>query len=101
MSAPERFVFVRDGFHVWAFMLTPLWLLAHRLWLAFIIYVVGYGLVGVAFAFLRVPANTQLLARPGHRIAGWLRGAQHLAMDIDTTPLEHTWLCGGRRYRNG
>ena len=34
-SAPERFVFVRDGVHVWAFLLAPLWLLAHRLWLAF------------------------------------------------------------------
>ena len=41
-SAPERFVFVRDGFHAWAFLLTPLWLLLHRLWLAFVIYVVGY-----------------------------------------------------------
>jgi hypothetical protein len=61
-SAPERFVFVRDGFHVWAFILAPLWLLAHRLWLAFIIYVVGYGLIGVAFVFLRVPASAQLLA---------------------------------------
>ena len=61
-SAPERFVFVRDGFHVWAFVLAPLWLLAHRLWLAFTIYAVGYGVLGVAFAFLRVPATAQLLA---------------------------------------
>jgi hypothetical protein len=62
MSAPEHFVFVRDGFQFWAFVLAPLWLLMHRLWLAFIIYVVGYGLLGVAFAFLRVPASAQLLA---------------------------------------
>ena len=55
-------MFVRDGFHIWAFILSPLWLLAHRLWLAFVIYVVGYGMVGVAFVFLRVPANAQLLA---------------------------------------
>jgi Protein of unknown function (DUF2628) len=61
-SAPERFVFVRDGFHVWAFILAPLWLLAHRLWLAFIIYVVGYGLLGGTLVFLRVPASAQLLA---------------------------------------
>ena len=40
-SAPERFVFVRDGFHFWAFVLAPLWLLLHRLWLAFAIYLVG------------------------------------------------------------
>ena len=61
-SAPERFVFVRDGFHFWAFILAPLWLLAHRLWLAFIIYVVGYGLLGGTLVFLRVPASAQLLA---------------------------------------
>jgi hypothetical protein len=55
-------VFVRDGFHVWAFLVAPLWLLAHRLWLAFVIYVVSYGLLGVAFAFLRISASAQLLA---------------------------------------
>jgi Protein of unknown function (DUF2628) len=60
-SAPERFVFVRDGFHAWAFLLTPLWLLLHRLWLAFVIYVVGYGLLGVGLALLRAPSSTQLL----------------------------------------
>jgi hypothetical protein len=37
---PERFVFVRDGFHLWAFLLTPLWLLWHRLWLVLVTYVV-------------------------------------------------------------
>ena len=30
---PERFVFVRDGFAFWAFVLGPLWMLRHRLWL--------------------------------------------------------------------
>ena len=33
---PERFVFVRDGFHFWAFLLAPLWLLWHRLWLVLV-----------------------------------------------------------------
>ena len=33
---PERFVFVRDGFSIWAFVLAPLWMLRHRLWLAFL-----------------------------------------------------------------
>jgi hypothetical protein len=41
---PERFVFVRDGFSFWAFLLTPLWMLRHRLWLVFI----GYVLVTIA-----------------------------------------------------
>jgi hypothetical protein len=37
---PERFVFVRDGFAFWAFVLAPLWMLRHRLWLVFIGYIV-------------------------------------------------------------
>jgi hypothetical protein len=42
---PERFVFVRDGFYFWAFLLTPLWLLWHRLWLVLLIYlIVMFGL---------------------------------------------------------
>ena len=52
---PERFVFVRDGFAFWAFLLTPLWMLRHRLWLVFIGYVlltvallVALGLIGMS-----------------------------------------------------
>ena len=60
-SAPERFRFVRDGFHFWAFLLAPLWLLLHRLWLALLIYVVGYGLLSAALVFLRVSSTVQLL----------------------------------------
>jgi Protein of unknown function (DUF2628) len=30
----DRFVFVRDGFHFWAMVLGPLWLIWKRLWLA-------------------------------------------------------------------
>ena len=35
---PTRFAFVRDGFSVWAFLFAPLWMLRHRLWLAFFGY---------------------------------------------------------------
>src|SRR3974390_1801277 len=38
---PERFVFVRDGFYVCAFLLTPLWLIWNRLWLVLLIYLVA------------------------------------------------------------
>jgi uncharacterized protein DUF2628 len=41
---PERFAFVRDGFSFWAFLFGPLWMLRHRMWLAFI----GYIVVAVA-----------------------------------------------------
>jgi len=36
----DRFVFVRDGFHFWAFVFGPLWLIWHRLWWALLAYVV-------------------------------------------------------------
>ncbi len=35
---PHRFVFVRDGFSWWAFLLTPFWMLRHCLWLVLAIY---------------------------------------------------------------
>src|SRR6516164_4107585 len=37
---PERFVFVRDRFSFWAFLVPPLWMLRHRLWLAFVLYLI-------------------------------------------------------------
>ena len=40
-SDPMRFVFVRDGFSFWAFLLGPLWFLRYRLWLALLGYVVA------------------------------------------------------------
>ena len=46
-SDPQRFVVVRDGFHFWAFLFGPLWLLFRRLWLVLLGYVVVNALVGV------------------------------------------------------
>ncbi len=39
--AADRFAFVRDGFHFWAMVFGPLWLLSHRLWLALLGWIVG------------------------------------------------------------
>src|SRR3569833_2984782 len=36
LRATDKFVFVRDGFHFWAMIFGPLWLLWNRLWLALI-----------------------------------------------------------------
>jgi hypothetical protein len=38
---PDRVRFVRDGFYFWAFLLGPLWMIWHRLWLVLLIYLVG------------------------------------------------------------
>lgn len=45
---PERFIFVRDGFYWWGFLLTPFWLLRHRLWLVLVLYVLVSVALGVA-----------------------------------------------------
>ncbi len=50
-SDPQRFVFVRDGFYVWAFLLAPAWLIVHRLWLVLAGYVTINAMIGgVLFA---------------------------------------------------
>jgi hypothetical protein len=61
-SSPDRFVFVRDGFYFWAFVLPPLWLLLHRLWLALTIYVGLTALLGVGLWLVGVSSTAQFLA---------------------------------------
>ena len=53
-AEPYRFVFVRDGFSWWAFLLTPLWMLRHRLWLALLIYLLVAAAVDVGLRALGV-----------------------------------------------
>jgi uncharacterized protein DUF2628 len=56
---PERFVFVCDGFSFWGFLLAPLWMLRHRLWWAF----VGYVIVILALSLgLRALGASAMLA---------------------------------------
>jgi hypothetical protein len=46
-----RFRFVRDGFHFWAFLLSPLWMLRHRLGIELIAYLLLLG--GAVFLLRR------------------------------------------------
>jgi hypothetical protein len=42
----DRFVFVRDGFYGWAFLLAPLWMIRRGLWLVLLFYlIVSLGLL--------------------------------------------------------
>jgi hypothetical protein len=75
---PYRFVFVRDGFSWWAFLLTPLWMLWHRLWLALTVYLLlaaavdaGLRVLG-ASAFLLIVAGVLISLLAGLE-AGSLR----------------------------
>lgn len=57
----DRFVFVRDGFHLWAMVFGPFWLLWHRLWLVLIGYlVVSFGL-GVLLTVLNAGSTARSL----------------------------------------
>jgi hypothetical protein len=69
LADAERFVFVHDGFYWWAFLLTPFWMLRHRLWLVLVIYLVVTaaldallrGLGGSAFLIALVGVLISLL----------------------------------------
>ena len=60
-SDPHRFVFVRDGFHGWAFLLAPVWLLAHRLWLVLLGYVIANALLGGVLYLAGAPDGLKFL----------------------------------------
>jgi hypothetical protein len=55
----DRFVFLRDGFHFWAMVFGPLWLLWHRLWLALLGYLVVGTALAVAMALLGAPSDAR------------------------------------------
>ena len=52
LAHTERFAFVRDGFSWPAFIFGPLWMLRHRLWLAFVVYLIVLFVVGLAARLL-------------------------------------------------
>jgi hypothetical protein len=60
--AADRFVFVRDGFHFWAFLLGPLWLAWHRLWLALIGYIAVMAGIEIALSQLHSGSGTRFIA---------------------------------------
>jgi hypothetical protein len=60
---PERFRFVRDGFHFWAFVAPALWLLFYRQWLALLIYLVVAG--GIVAGLVWLGAGTAALVGAG------------------------------------
>jgi hypothetical protein len=70
-SAADRVVFVRDGFHFWAFVFGPLWLAWHRLWLALLGYVAMMVGVAVTLWLLRAGAGTRFAVI---LLLAWLMG---------------------------
>jgi hypothetical protein len=54
LGATDKFVFVRDGFHFWAMIFGPLWLVWNRLWLATIGWIIAVIALDVVLAQLGV-----------------------------------------------
>jgi uncharacterized protein DUF2628 len=59
--AADRFVFVRDGFHVWAALAAVLWLAFNRLWLALLGYIVVMLAVTAGLWLLHVGSDVRLV----------------------------------------
>jgi hypothetical protein len=58
---PDRFVFVRDGFHFWAFVLSIVWLAWHRLWLALVGYIVLMVALEIAFSVMGIGSGARFV----------------------------------------
>ncbi len=60
-SEPERFVFVRDGFSFWAFLLGPLWMLRHRMWLVLLGYAAQIAALQGVLYVLNAPSTVRIV----------------------------------------
>lgn len=56
----ERFAFVRDGFHFWAFVLAPIWMVWHRLFVVLIGFLAATIVLEIALAFAGASDAAQL-----------------------------------------
>jgi hypothetical protein len=61
-ASPERFLFVRDGFHGWAFLFGPFWLIRYRLWLALVLYAIAIVALIAVLATLHASGSAQAFA---------------------------------------
>jgi hypothetical protein len=62
ITATDRFVFVRDGFHFWAAVLGVVWLAWHRLWLALLGWIVLMAAIDFAMVRLGMTGGTIVFA---------------------------------------
>jgi len=86
---PTRFAFIRDGFSFWAFLLGPLWMLWHRLWLVLI----GYLVLAAALQL----ALTKIGASGTARVVVGLLLA--ILVGLEAASLRR-WTLGRRRWKN-
>jgi hypothetical protein len=57
----DKFIFLRDGFHFWAMVFGPLWLIWHRLWLVLLGYLAVVAVIGISLTLLGAGGNARML----------------------------------------
>jgi Protein of unknown function (DUF2628) len=88
LDCAERLVFVKDGFSWLAALFTPLWMIAHRMWLGLLLYLVG--VLALVLALLRLDVSEE-----------WIRIATlalHLAIGFEAGSLQR-WTLERRGWR--
>jgi Protein of unknown function (DUF2628) len=89
LADADRFVFVRDGFYGWAFLLAPLWMLRHRLWLVLLLYIVIVITLQLALVAIGASDTARFFAALAVAILVGIEGGTL-----------RRWTLGRRRWRN-
>jgi hypothetical protein len=61
-NGADQVVFVRDGFHFWAFLFGPLWFAWHRLWLVLLVDVLIIAGLAFLLTSLRAAGDIRFVA---------------------------------------
>ena len=89
--------FVKQGFRFWAFVFAPLWLLAQRLWLAFVAWLVAsLAVSGLLAGGLIDPAAASALGVLLALFVGF-EGASLIDARLNRAGLAEVAIVGGRR----
>ena len=96
---PVRFRFVRDGFHFWAFVLGPVWMLFHRLWLVFLLYVILSAALHTALWFAGATWGTKFVIGVLISMLIGLENSNAAALDVVAARLEDSRRGRSRRCR--
>jgi hypothetical protein len=87
LERAEALVFVRDGFSWTAALLTPFWMIAHRLWLALLVYIAA--LIGLELVLWAAGVPQQ--------IGSWVTIGLHLLIGYEGDAIRR-WTLGRRGY---
>src|SRR5438105_3934524 len=86
--ATDKFIFVRDGFHFWAMVFGPLWLIWKRLWLALLGWIIA--IVALEIVLARLGAGSAAIVSADVMVA--------LLMGFEAASLQR-WTLSRRNWR--